>query len=97
VAKEILESAGLNVTVAADGKEGVNAVKESNYDVVLMDVQMPVMDGYTATKTIRKWECGMGNEGNNPIPIIAMTAHAMAGDEDKSLIKPTASSTILKG
>jgi len=56
VAREILESAGLNVTVAADGKEGVNAVKESNYDVVLMDVQMPVMDGYMATKTIRNGE-----------------------------------------
>ena len=53
--------------------------------MVLMDVQMPVMDGYTATKEIRKWEGGMRNEGNDPIPIIAMTAHAMAGDEDKSL------------
>jgi len=85
VAREILEGAGLNITLANDGQEAVNAVKESNYDAVLMDVQMPVMDGYTATKAIRKWECGMGNEGNNPIPIIAMTAHAMAGDEDKSL------------
>ena len=53
--------------------------------MVLMDVQMPVMDGYTATKEIRKWEGGMRNEGNDPIPIVAMTAHAMAGDEDKSL------------
>ncbi|MGD9081111.1 MAG: PAS domain S-box protein, partial [Desulfobacterales bacterium] len=58
VAREILEGAGLNVTVATNGQEGVDAVKESNYDVVLMDVQMPVMDGYTATKTIRKWESG---------------------------------------
>ena len=56
VAKEILEGAGLHVTLANDGQEAVNAVKESNYDAVLMDVQMPVMDGYTATKTIRKWE-----------------------------------------
>ncbi len=85
VAREILEGAGLDVTLANDGQEGVNAVKESNYDVVLMDVQMPVMDGYTATKEIRKWEGGLWNEGNDPIPIIAMTAHAMAGDEDKSL------------
>jgi PAS domain S-box-containing protein len=85
VAKEILEGAGLNVAIANNGQEAVNAVKENEYDAVLMDVQMPVMDGYTATKTIRKWECGMGNEGNDPIPIIAMTAHAMAGDEDKSL------------
>jgi CheY-like chemotaxis protein len=85
VAREILEGAGLNITLANDGQEAVNAVKESNYDAVLMDVQMPVMDGYTATKEIRKWEGGMRNEGNDPIPIIAMTAHAMAGDEDKSL------------
>jgi CheY-like chemotaxis protein len=50
-----------------------------------MDIQMPVMDGYTATKAIRKWEGGMRNKGEAQIPIIAMTAHAMAGDEDKSL------------
>jgi CheY-like chemotaxis protein len=85
VAKEILEGVGLNVTLANDGQEAVNAVKESNYDAVLMDIQMPVMDGYTATKAIRKWEGGMRNKGEAQIPIIAMTAHAMAGDEDKSL------------
>jgi two-component system sensor histidine kinase/response regulator len=79
VAKEILEGAGLIVTLAADGQEGVNAVKENNYDVVLMDVQMPVMDGYTATREIRK------ENDFKDLPIIAMTAHAMAGDEDKSL------------
>jgi CheY-like chemotaxis protein len=100
VAKEILEGAGLNITLANNGQEAVNAVKESNYDAVLMDVQMPVMDGYTATKEIRKWEGGMRNkigkdtnlksEIRDPkskiedLPIIAMTAHAMAGDEDKS-------------
>jgi K+-sensing histidine kinase KdpD len=56
IINDILESAGLNVTLAADGQEGVNAVKESNYDVVLMDVQMPVMDGYTVTHKIREWE-----------------------------------------
>jgi PAS domain S-box-containing protein len=80
VAKEILEGAGLKVTLAADGQEGVNAVKESKYDVVLMDVQMPVMDGYTATREIRHLKSEIRN-----VPIIAMTAHAMAGDEDKSL------------
>jgi PAS domain S-box-containing protein len=79
VAKEILEGVGMNVTVAADGQEGVNAVKESNYDVVLMDVQMPIKDGYTATREIRK------DKRFKDLPIIAMTAHAMAGDEDKSL------------
>jgi CheY-like chemotaxis protein len=92
VAKEILEGAGLNVTLATNGQEAVNAVMENNYDAVLMDVQMPVMDGYTATRKIREWEAGMrnaeggmGSEGSDPMPIIAMTAHAMAGDEDKSL------------
>ncbi|MGD8974700.1 MAG: response regulator [Desulfobacterales bacterium] len=79
VAKEILEGAGLNVDLATNGQEAVNAVKESNYDAVLMDVQMPVMDGYTATGEIRK------DERFKELPIIAMTAHAMAGDEDKSL------------
>jgi CheY-like chemotaxis protein len=79
VAREILEGAGLNITLANDGQEGVNAVKENNYDAVLMDVQMPVMDGYTATREIRK------DKHFKDLPIIAMTAHAMAGDEDKSL------------
>jgi len=101
VAREILEGAGLNVTVVADGREGVNAVKEHQYDVVLMDVQMPVMDGYTATRRIRNWELELRNENGKisnlkskirdpkskieGLPIIAMTAHAMAGDEEKSL------------
>jgi len=79
VAKEILEGAGLNVALANDGQEAVNAVKENEYDAVLMDIQMPVMDGYTATREIRK------DERFKELPIIAMTAHAMAGDEDKSL------------
>jgi PAS domain S-box-containing protein len=79
VAKEILEGAGLIVALANDGQEGVNAVKENNYDVVLMDIQMPVMDGLTATREIRK------DDRYKELPIIAMTAHAMTGDEDKSL------------
>ncbi|MGD9137768.1 MAG: response regulator [Desulfobacterales bacterium] len=79
VAREILEGVGLNVAIATNGQEAVNAVKENSYDAVLMDVQMPVMDGYTATREIRK------DEGNQELPIIAMTAHAMAGDADKSL------------
>jgi len=101
VAKEILEGAGLVVTVANDGREAVDIVKSLAFEVVLMDIQMPVMDGYEATKRIRNWECGMRNEKGknsdiksqipNPksqiegVPIIAMTAHAMAGDEQKSI------------
>ncbi len=88
VAQEILEGAGLKVTLAGDGLEGLDAVKSDKYDAVLMDVQMPVMDGYAATKAIREWENSIGAD-NQPdyasLPIIAMTAHAMAGDLDKSL------------
>jgi polar amino acid transport system substrate-binding protein len=80
VAKEILEGAGLNVDLANDGQEAVNTVKEKNYDAVLMDIQMPIMDGYTATREIRNLKSEIRN-----VPIIAMTAHAMAGDEEKSL------------
>jgi CheY-like chemotaxis protein/HPt (histidine-containing phosphotransfer) domain-containing protein len=79
VAKEILEGAGLNVALANNGQEALEAVKESEYDAVLMDVQMPVMDGYKATRAIRKDKRFKG------LPIIAMTAHAMAGDREKSL------------
>jgi CheY-like chemotaxis protein len=144
VAREILEGAGLIVSLATNGQEAVNAVMKTNYDAVLMDVQMPVMDGYTATKEIRKWERELKAESSKlkaddrsqraedrgqkiddrkqtaedreqgtvdrnqkikkienkteykhktlsleplalSLPIIAMTAHAMAGDEDKSL------------
>jgi CheY-like chemotaxis protein len=79
VAKEILEGAGLIVSLADDGQQAVNMIKENRYDAILMDIQMPVMDGYAATGEIRK------DERFKDLPIIAMTAHAMAGDEDKSL------------
>ncbi len=74
VAREILEQAGVRVTIANDGAEAVAAVEEERFDAVLMDIQMPVMDGYSATRAIRERERARGDER---LPIIAMTAHAM--------------------
>ncbi len=120
VAREILVGGGLEVTVVENGQEAVNATKVNHYDAILMDIQMPVMDGYAATREIRKWENRgqktedrgqitddrdqrkegekLGRwEGKNKseirnpqseieaVPIIAMTAHAMSGDEQRSL------------
>ena len=88
VAQEILGGAGLTVTTVGDGKQAVDAVQADHYHAVLMDVQMPVMDGYTATREIRKWEEKekiRNSQPATPIPIIAMTASAMAGDREKAL------------
>ena len=83
VAAELLESAGFVIDIANNGKESVQKVfdsaKSGNYNLVLMDLQMPVMDGYIATKEIRK------NKEFNNLPIIAMTADAMSGTKDKCL------------
>jgi two-component system, sensor histidine kinase and response regulator len=78
VAMEILAGAGLIVSLASNGQEAVDALQANRFDVVLMDVQMPVMDGYTATRTIRR------DPRFKELPIIAMTAHAMAGDQERS-------------
>jgi signal transduction histidine kinase/DNA-binding response OmpR family regulator/HPt (histidine-containing phosphotransfer) domain-containing protein len=80
VAREILEQEGLVVQIANNGEEAVRMVKETAFDTILMDIQMPVMDGYHAVKEIR-----MDNRFKD-LPIIAMTAHAMTGDREKSLM-----------
>ncbi|MBW1775179.1 MAG: response regulator, partial [Deltaproteobacteria bacterium] len=80
VAREILDGAGFVVEIANNGKEGMEMVQRSEYDVVLMDIQMPVMDGYTATGEIRNLESEKRN-----IPIIAMTAGAMARDREQAM------------
>lgn len=67
--------------VAENGALGVEAFKTGSYDLVFMDVQMPVMDGYTATREIRQWEAA---EGRPAVPIVALTAHALKEDEQKS-------------
>ena len=77
VATEILQSQGVKVTLAANGKEAVEALRETTFDAVLMDIQMPEMDGIEATRIIR------GDKKFDRLPIIAITAHAIKGDQEK--------------
>jgi len=70
------------VDIAENGEMAVEKFKAREYDLVLMDMQMPVMDGYTATRIIRSWE---GAQGRRHTPIIALTAFALKEDEEKSL------------
>ena len=80
VAIRLLNNAGYAVETVDNGLKAVYAVKESSYSLVLMDIQMPEMDGLTAASEIRK----LNNEKKD-IPIIAITAHALAGDKEKCL------------
>ncbi|MBS0211038.1 MAG: response regulator [Planctomycetes bacterium] len=79
VAIRLLTRRGHDVTVAQTGAEALAAVQASPFDVVLMDVQMPVMDGYDATRAIRGWEEPLGRR----LPIVALTAHALASDRQR--------------
>jgi len=79
IASEILQQAGVVVSLANNGREGVSMVQGERFDAVLMDLQMPEMDGYEATRLIRQ-------DGRfNDLPIIAMTAHTMVGEREKCL------------
>jgi len=80
VSTRMIEALGCRVAVAHDGAEAVASVARGHFDLVLMDCQMPVVDGYTATRRIRALP---GDRGR--VPIVAMTAHALAGDRDKCL------------
>jgi two-component system sensor histidine kinase/response regulator len=82
VALGILKNFGYSADVVANGKDAVKAMRNVHYDVVLMDCQMPVMDGYDATREIRNLQ---SNVLNHNVPIIAMTAHVMKGDREKCL------------
>lgn len=79
--RRLLEKSGFNVAVAHDGQEAVEMHENDNFDLIIMDVQMPVMDGIESTRRIRE----TGPEGKRAIPIIALTAYAMAGDREKFL------------
>jgi two-component system, sensor histidine kinase and response regulator len=76
VAVRFLERLGCTVEVAGHGAEGVAACQQRHFDIVLMDLQMPVMDGITATRKIREWET------TGHVPIVALTANAMTGDRE---------------
>ena len=79
VAQEMLEGFGIDVTTAQDGEEAIALLKDEQFDGVLMDMQMPVMDGVTATRAIRK------NPHNQKLPIIALTANVMVSEQKKFL------------
>ncbi|MCP4163926.1 MAG: response regulator [Deltaproteobacteria bacterium] len=81
---KFLDKFGYNSFVAANGEIAVNMLKLDFFDMILMDIQMPVMDGYEATKKIRS---GQVSDENKNIPIIAMTAHAMKQDKEKCLLE----------
>ncbi|MBV5316535.1 MAG: response regulator [Desulfobulbaceae bacterium] len=82
VALGILKKLGLKADAVVNGEQAVNATETHPYDLVLMDVQMPVMDGLEATRRIRRQQAAAGVPA---VPIIAMTAHAMRGDKESCL------------
>jgi len=84
VARELLGHVGIRVTEVHDGQQAVDITENENFDCILMDIQMPVMDGYSATTIIRKNDAKKGTDFLNR-PIIAMTADAMTGDRDRCL------------
>jgi len=79
ILRDLLGSAGYDLTEAEDGEEAIAAVARRRPDLILMDIQLPVMDGYEATRRIRT------NPDLRSVPIIAVTSYALAGDQDKAL------------
>ena len=80
VARNVLKSIGCDFEIVPNGQEALTQVQRGGYDIVLMDCQMPVMDGYDATRAIRAWELAQGD--TRRIPIVALTANALVGDAD---------------
>jgi two-component system sensor histidine kinase/response regulator len=77
IVRDLLENHGLRVSVAENGKQALTCLHRENFDLVLMDIQMPEMDGYQTTRAIRR------ERRFDSLPVVAMTAHAMAGDREK--------------
>jgi len=75
--RDLLEVSGYIILEAIDGKQGVEIAKAKKPDLILMDIQMPVMEGFEATRILK------ADERTRDIPIMALTAHAMEGDEEK--------------
>ncbi len=82
VCEEMLRRLGIDVHTVNDGRQAVEALDDEGYDAVLMDCQMPELDGYRATALIREHE---QEQGRARVPIIALTAHAMEGDREACL------------
>ena len=80
IARHHLESIGLNVEVATNGHDALNRIRETSYAAVLMDCEMPVMDGLAATRSLRDWETTAGRQRT---PVIALTAHAFSEHQEK--------------
>lgn len=70
---------GFEVLIAVDGREGVSLARSGSPDVILMDMSLPVMDGWEATRTLK------GDEATRSIPVIGLSAHAMVGDRDRAM------------
>nr|CRH05142.1 putative Histidine kinase with HAMP domain, HisKA domain, HATPase c domain and response regulator receiver domain [Candidatus Magnetococcus massalia] len=99
--QSFLKRTNHQLVLACNGQEGVESVQSESFQLILMDMQMPVMDGYSATRAIRQWEAAQHHPAT---PIVALTAHALEGDAEKSLqagcdahiTKPIKKNTLLK-
>ena len=76
-----LQRKGFEITLAVDGPEGVAMALAGGFDLILMDMSLPEIDGWEATRRVREAETGTGRH----VPIIALTAHAMSGDREKAM------------